>query len=411
MAWFGIGGPKVEAPKRAKAAPAPKPDQGAPTQPLVRPDANAAMGLTGYKAGVRAAKTQPLTPMPWAAGFGGLGSWLGGLKRDYVDTYTKSFKDNTQAFIAKHNWGPQGKAVLVQMANDGKFAQMDPQMNNLLNHVEKYMEKGGRKDLALTLLKQIANPDTIQQANQNTCAAATLQKALATQNPAKYFRMMTQLCDDGKTQVGGVELTTTKANRSDIQAAGIPMDQRASAYFQAAATEFANGAATYDFDRDKSKVDRKGTENDKEFSGVGFNRAKEMNEILMGAPTIEPDRLKDHLEAAMGRGRSRTEAIHWYVKDKVKEATEADQPGVFLAVKSLKHKDKAHMMLVRGVDEQGNYKLVDANGKERTWTPQQMAERAILTEDKNIGDNAGIMTTSGTATPTTTYTAPPPRRR
>jgi hypothetical protein len=413
MAWFGIGGPKVEAPKQTKAAPAPKPEKGAPTQPLVQPDANSAKGMSGYKAGVRAAKTQPLTPMPWAAGFAGLGGWLGGLKRDYVDTYTRSFKDNTQDFIKKHNWGPNGRAVLEQMANDGKFAQMDPQMNNLLNHVERYLDKGGRKDLAMTLLKQIADPDSIQQANQNTCAAATLQKALATQNPAKYFRMMTQLCDEGKTHVGDTHLVTTKANRADIQAAGIPLDQRASAYFQAAATEFANGTATYDFDRDKSTLDRKGTKGDKEFSGVGFNRAKQMNEILMGAPTIEPDRLKDHIEAAKARGATRTHAIHWYVKDKAQEASEANQPGVFLAVKSVKHKDKAHMMLVKGTDEHGNFKLVDANGKERTWTPQQMADRVILTENKNIGDNAGILMTSGSATTTTTtpYSAPPPRRR
>ena len=41
-----------------------------------------------------------------------------------------------------------------------------------------------------------------------------------------------------------------------------------------------------------------------------------------------------------------------------------------------------------------------------------MAERAVLTEDKNIGDNAGIVMTSGSATTTTTsYSAPPPRRR
>lgn len=406
MSFFGIGGGNRV--KTAAKAPAPvKPKAELPAKQATGDlDANATKGLRGWSAGVKAAKTGPLAPLPW----GGWGGFLGGLKDKYVQTYTQTFKEKTAAFIAKNDMGPEGNALLTKIANDGKFAKMDAQMNSLLGNVEAYLEKGGRKDLALAMLKQIDNPDTIKQANDNTCAGATLQKAVAIAHPAKYFRMMTELAGTGTTDTIGVTFTLSKESRKDIKALDMPLGDRASAFFQAAMMETANGDAKYDFSEDKSIEKGKHGAKDKEFKGVKFEQAQDLNAILTNAPTVQPERLQGFLQAAKERGQSREKAVAEYVKRQAEKATEDKQPGVFLAVHG-KGNRPGHMLLVRGVDAQGNFRLTDANGREKLWSPEKLAQRVLLDQDKDVGNVTAMAATTTTSTATTTTTTAPIRRR
>jgi hypothetical protein len=401
MSFFGIGGGnRVKAAAKAPVVAKPKAEPQA-KQPTGDLDANATKGLRGWSAGVKAAKTSPLSPLPWT----GWGGFLSGLKDKYVQTYTQTFKEKTAAFIAKTDLGPAGNALLTKMANDGKFAKMDAQMNSLLGNVEAYLEKGGRKELALAMLKQIDNPDTIKQANDNTCAGATLQKAVAIAHPAKYFRMMTELASTGTTSVIGAEFRLSKESRQDIKALEMPLGDRASAYFQAAMMETANGEAKYDFSEDKSIEQGGKGGKDREFRGVKFDEARDLNTLLTNAPTIKPDRLLGYIQSAKERGQSPTSSITEYVKRQTEKALEDNQPGVFIAVQGKANKP-GHMLLVRGIDEQGNFRLTDANGREKVWSPEKLAQRAVIDKDKDVG-NATAM--AGTST-TTTYSAPIRRR-
>lgn len=401
MSFFGIGGgSRVKAPAKTPTAAKPKAEPQA-KQPTGDLDANATKGLRGWSAGVKAAKTSPLSPLPWA----GWGGFLGGLKDRYVQTYTQTFKEKTAAFIAKNDMGPEGNALLTKIANDGKFAKMDAQMNSLLGNVEAYLEKGGRKDLALAMLKQIDNPDTIKQANDNTCAGATLQKAVAIAHPAKYFRMMTQLAGTGTTNTLGVEFTLSRESRKDIKALDMPLGDRASAFFQAAMMETANGDAKYDFSEDKSIEKGKNGAKDKEFKGVKFEEAQDLNALLTNAPTVQPERLQSFIKSAHERGQSREKSVAKYVKRQTEKAADDQQPGVFLAVHGKGNKP-GHMLLVRGVDADGNFRLTDANGREKTWSPEKLAQRVMLDHDKNVGNDTVMAATS-----TTTTTTAPIRRR
>jgi hypothetical protein len=404
MSFFGIGGGnRVKAPAKAPAVVKPKaePQVKTPTGDL---DANATTGLRGWSAGVKAAKTSPLSPTPWS----GWGGFLSGLKDRYVQTYTQTAQEKTAAFIAKNDMGPKGNALLTKIANDGKFAKMDAQMNSLLGNVEAYLEKGGRKELALAMLQQIDNPDTIKQANDNTCAGATLQKAVAIANPAKYFRMMTELASTGKTDVIGAEFTLSKESRKDIKALDMPLGDRASAYFQAAMMEAANGDAKYDFSEDKSIETGKNGGKDKEFRGVKFEEARDLNMLLTDVPTVQPERLQSFIKSASERGKSREESVTEYVKRQVDKAVDDKQPGAFLAVHGRGNKP-GHMLLVRGVDDQGNFRLTDANGREKVWSPEKLAQRVLLDHDKDVG-NVTAMAGTSTTTTTTTYAAPIRRR-
>lgn len=408
MGWFGIGSPKhVEAPRpKAPVIAPPKPAQGAKTTPLVMPDRNGAKGLNAYNQGVRAAKTQPLAPMPWS----GWGGWLGAMKATFVHTAVQTAADKTQAFMDKHqkDFGPEGQKLLQKFQADGTLDKTDGEGSTLRQKLEGFLDKGGKPKEAYCLLRQIAHPDTINQVNQNTCAGATLQKALAEQNPAKYFSVMTKLADKGHAKLpGGIELTVSKDARQDILKSGMGMAERMSSYFQAAATEYANGRASYDFSTDTSKVDKKGNQDDETFKGVFLSHARDLNQALLDAKTIDPAHLKAGLQAAKDQGVGRTQAIAQFVQDRVTRDQGDGQLGTFLAVKG-QHHHKAHMMLVTGVDAQGNFHVQDATGRERVWSPDKLAEKVVLEGGDKVGEDSSATAQSTTTTTTTTTTV---RRR
>jgi hypothetical protein len=231
---------------------------------------------------------------------------------------------------------------------------------------------------------------------------------VAIAHPAKYFRMMTQLASTGTTNTIGAEFTLSRESRKDIKALDLPLGDRASAYFQAAMMESANGDAKYDFSEDKSIEKGKNGQKDTEFKGVKFEQAQDLNALLTNAPTVQPERLQDFLKAATERGQSRDKSVAAYVKTRTKQAVEDKQPGAFLAVHGKGNKP-GHMLLVRGVDDQGNFRLTDANGREKVWSPEKLAQRVLLDHDKNVGNDTAMAGTSTTTT-TTTYTAPIRRR-
>jgi hypothetical protein len=219
---------------------------------------------------------------------------------------------------------------------------------------------------------------------------------------------MTKLADKGHaTLPGGIKLTVTEDARKDILGGGKGMAERMSSYFQAAATEFANGKATYDFQNDTSKLNKKHGK-DESFKGVDFEKAQDLNKALMGCMTIDPDSIKDAMKAGHANGVSRQDAIAQYVTARVNNDKSQGQVGSFIAVKGLHH-HRAHMMLVTKIDDQGNFHVQDAHGKERVWTARDLNDRVVLQHKDKVGEDSDPTATAvATAAPAP---APAPTRR
>lgn len=97
-----------------------------------------------------------------------------------------------------------------------------------------------KQELLSSLLRDVVNPNSIDQGDAPTCTVTSMQFELVADEPAEYLRLMTDLCGpQGASKMrGGSEL---QAQRGDA-AAGVRDGRSVSqALFQTAAMEFGNG--------------------------------------------------------------------------------------------------------------------------------------------------------------------------
>jgi hypothetical protein len=157
--------------------------------------------------------------------------------------------------LAKLN--PDGMKLmgaLVQQSPD-VLKTTDSQGHSLLSNLEQLATqplnsalygKTTSADVMTNVLREVVNPNRIEQGTAPTCTVTSMQFELVGEEPAEYTRLLAGLTGpSGKaTMVGGGDLVANGADITSQALDGRPVTQ---ALFQSAAMEFANGStATFD---------------------------------------------------------------------------------------------------------------------------------------------------------------------
>lgn len=295
----------------------------------------------------------------------------------------------------------KGKVDLKLMFK-GKMDSFDSSGVTLRQSVDAFIKKGGDPNLALTILKQVDDPDhRIKQVTKFTCVPANVQRQIAKLNPQKYFVLASELVTKGHAKLpNGGELTVNAENRKWIESQMMPGNKKVNAYFQASLMEKANGKAKYNMKDDKSEG------NGVNFEALGIEQAQSLwKDMGTGTPTFNPVAFKD-LQKAHHKPATASGMMH-----EVERLFNAGKGEKRVAVPlTTPDKHVFHQVTITDISH-GKVKYYDpAQEKIVSVSRDQFMRRLGVNMQKSdrIGENS-----SGTAmaAPAPAPTAPPPIRR
>ena len=292
---------------------------------------------------------------------------------------------------AKQHWNTlAASGALDKPGRDGK---------TLRDNVDTYLATGGDANVANSVLKQIANPNQeIWQGQGDTCAAATAQKALAKTDPASYFKLASDFAYSNEAKLpNGETATLSDQNRAAIDEkydkGEINDQQKHDMQLQAALTDYANGDASYDLATDTStRPDGSKT------TGLTADQTARLNDAMVWGATHNPQATEANVDQRMAQdpSLSRQDAVTASMRDQLADAQAKGKP--FFA-----HLDKGdgtpredgtraadrHVVQVLGMDDQGNVKIRDGNGKPQTMSAAEFARQASLGGSDDDHDGRG----------------------
>lgn len=344
---------------------------------------------------------------PLTGGLSTLASWA-------VEVWTKSSQVKTQAFLDANlaKFSPSGQALLKQLAKSGALDMVDPGWNTLRDNLDTFLKAGGDPAVAETLLAQVARPDdAIAQATNHTCVAATMQAAIARDNPAQYFQLATELADKGSMSLpGGQVVTLSERNRAHIEAQGLVGGAKLDAIFQAALMDFASDGG---FDMASDLVTTQEAGGSSVLAGLKPAQARKLNEALLQMPVMDPgDLARQVLQAVINGGQIgaiTTDALLACLA----EARKGDHGGVMVVVSAgslpvelppilrgmlpedQRRVPKFHMVLVKSVED-GMVSYLDPAGTTRQEPLADFVKRICTDESVAVGTGTGPAPTGGT---------------
>jgi hypothetical protein len=407
----GVGKVSIPVPPGAKPA-----TEAAPTEAAAKPEGdkswysrvgdmfgNAVDAVTGPSMSAIAAAASPFTF--------GLSSLY-----DYASrVWTKSSQVKTQAFLDANlaKFTPAGQAALKKLQAEGKLDMVDPGWNNLRDNLDAYLKGGGDIAAAEAALAQIANPvGTIEQATEHACVAATIQLAIARDNPAQYFQMATALAATGAAKLpNGDTIQVSEKNLAWIDAQGLTGDARTNALFQAALMDYASDGG---YDMAEDLVTTKEEHMTTVMHGLRPAQARKLNEALLQTPVLDATDMLKRLAAAVLEGGSREGATVDALLAAVEEAKKGGHGGVLVVVSAgneiielppgvrnmLPPEDRTvpryHMVLVKDVKD-GQVTFVDPTGQTRTESLEDFARRICTDESVYVGAGGSYGTGASTS--------------
>jgi hypothetical protein len=357
-------------------------------------------GAAAGSVGLKKAATGSLPELPWD----GAQQAAPTTKQEVTDGLSaqsdQKNKDFMQ-FVAPGNLTPEGQEAAKQLIAGGKFDAIDREWGSLRDGANSFLSQGGDKNVASALLKQIADPDqNVWQARETTCVAATAQKAMIEKNPGEYFRVASDIIRHGEaTLANGDKVTLSGANRTWIDNQNFTPEQKMDAMVQAALMDYGNGdGSDYNMAADLSQ-------NNENFSMRGLNgwMSQRLTGAVLGCESIDPNDLGHEIDArAKAYGMNETDAIADYVHGTLQDAKAKGQPGVFVSLQTDADGVEGplsatrHMVIVKGMDHDGNVTVADGNGPDRTMSKAEFAQAVArsATEYDNNGNNTSTATTS-----------------
>jgi hypothetical protein len=268
-------------------------------------------------------------------------------RREQYDRLASDVQDNPQARLSLQMLAVEGKLT-------GGPQTMEPggKPDDLLGSLDKLREGPtsdgiDRQELLGQVIHDVANPGSIAQADQPSCASAVVQTMLARQNPAEYARIVKGLAspEGGVKMANGDTLAREPGTENDDGSRrAIP-----ARLTQAALMEYGNGDFSYDNDRaahtttDGQKAGRGlwadgeqraveglfGKGSATTIAAAGSRAAKLIYPVdgKKGAgPTAVPqDQISGHVEAAVQAGHPVSAALEWGRKDEAGKLHESHQ--------------------------------------------------------------------------------------
>lgn len=404
MAPDAINGVNKVVPPAAPAAPRP---QGAAPAAAAAPAQGADASWIGKVGDVlgnaASAVTVPSMASLAAAAASPLGG-LGSMVARAIRVWWGASQMKTQAFMDANlqKFTPAGQAALKALKAQGKLEMVDPGWNTLRDNLDAYLKAGGDPAKAEPVLAQLARPEgTIIQAREHACVAATVQLAIARDNPAQYFQMATDLAASGEAKLPNGEVIRVSAkNLAWIDAQDLPPAERTNAIFQAALMDYASGGG---YDMASDLVTTKEAENvTSTMHGLKPAQAQKLNEALLQVPTLEGPGFFDRLLEKIGYGSTPAEAAAESLTDAMAAALEGGHGGVMVVVSAgleeidlppalkrfLPQEDwrvpRFHMVLVKGVQD-GQVTYVDPTGQTRTESLADFSKRICQDESVYVG--------------------------
>jgi hypothetical protein len=152
------------------------------------------------------------------------------------------------------------------------------------------------RELADALKLHLADPDgaVVQLPGKTTCCAATLQRALIKQDPKLYTAIASELIMQGQAVLpNGLELKLSPANRAWIESQGLAPKDKLSAMLQGALMELADPHGGFDLATDRF------LHHELAPRGLNIDQARQLNDLVAQAPTIDPRELSAALETAL----------------------------------------------------------------------------------------------------------------
>lgn len=149
--------------------------------------------------------------------------------------------------------GPKAGKHLMALLDGKKLTSIDSTGKSLIEQLEARMNdkpakglgKADANDLLYDVIKGIARPDKIFQGDGSfTCAPASVQGILASENPAEYARLALGLTFDGKAKTKSgktIELDTSEVGKKD--GARGTLDEAVQGSFKAHAEKYTEGGA------------------------------------------------------------------------------------------------------------------------------------------------------------------------
>lgn len=345
---------------------------------------------------------------PVTSGIAALASWA-------VEVWTKSSQVKTQAFLDANlaKFSPAGQALLKQLAKDGKLDMVDPGWNNLRDNLDGFLKAGGDVATAEAILQQIARPEAaIVQANDHTCVAATMQLAIARDNPAQYFQLAADLATKGAaTLPGGQIIRLSERNQAHIAGQGLAGEQRLDAIVQAALMDFASDGG---YDMASDLVTTKEDWGSSILDGLKPAQARKLNDALLQLPIMDPADLAQQLLKAVIGDIAVSAATADALLACLAQAKAKDHGGVMVVVSAgsvplelppglrgmlgpdERRVPKFHMVLVKGVED-GVVTYLDPAGATKQEPLADFVARICTDEAVAVGGYTGSASTGGSS--------------
>lgn len=358
--------------------------------------------VTGSLPRLSRAQTQPLQALPWEAHGPALDPWMGELRGNFMTTWHATTQHHTTSVLTqlKGKLTDAGLAAVKTLKEQDKLNQ-GWLGHTLLNRLQNFVKHGGHKELESAALEQIASPDKIQQARPDSCAAADMQRNLATEHPTKYLAVVNSLFKFGEAKLHGHTLKISSENMAEIKAMHLKGPALVNAMFQAAAMDVANGKAGYDFKSDTSIFKKHGHLEREQ--GLTGDAMKTLDAIVGDAPVVTPKDLHHKIEALQKQGLSEFDAKKQVLESELASALKAGHQGAMFAVKDNRH-HLAHAVIVTKVAN-GEVTFVDGHQRQHQVPEAAFMHHLCQNEHDRIGSGITFGSTSFSGT---SYYAPPP---
>lgn len=292
-----------------------------------------------------------------------------------------------------------------------------------INHNESASRalQTAHKGIAAALAAHLARPDTVCQVpGKSTCVAATVQKALARQNPELYSLIVSELVVLGSARLpNGAALSISKANLMWIDAQNLTPERKLNALVQAALMELGASGEGYMLAGDAFAA------TPGKAPGLSLDQARKLIETLLKAPVLDPRDLKakwDGHYKAKGETPPSDPLATTPSRELVRKLLAGAEAGTFAVVRArddegalLRDRDgrpfleeqeedeesrrkhppkKSHMVQIVAVDDAaGTVTYIDALGTQRTVEAASFARIMLMTtrssELEGIGSSFG----------------------
>ena len=237
--------------------------------------------------------------------------------------------------LTRHD--PHARLALQGLLTSGRLTQgRNHEGQNLLASLASLAkaplaEGLSREAMLAETIQEVAHPGAISQHDKGTCAVASLQIMMATQNPAEYVRVVTGLARPAGqvTLAGGQTLPRYPGAEQDDGS----QRTAGSRLWQASLMDFANGERTYDATADKTFDVGQGPESQAGQYGLQFAELDRAVDALAGRDVplrLRPDKQGQAgdpaaqtawreqvrgLMASLAKGQAATVSLEWGAAD------------------------------------------------------------------------------------------------